>query len=125
MKARAKVWVYSNCDSCRKALAFLKARGVETESHPIVEEPPSAEELRQMLQATGGELKRLFNVSGALYRELKIAEKLPGMRAEDALRLLAGHGKLIKRPFAWLQGSGGRRVGRVGFDPKEWAKDLG
>jgi arsenate reductase (glutaredoxin) len=113
---KVTVYEYSKCSTCRKALKFLDARGVSYEKKPIVEAPPSRAELARML-ALVGELKRLFNTSGELYRELKVSEKLKTMTPDQALDLLAKHGKLIKRPFVL-----GDDVGLVGFDEKRWAE---
>jgi len=53
------------------------------------------------------------------YRALGIAEKLPGLATDEALKLLAGNGRLVKRPF--LVGKG---VAEVGFEEKRWAAAL-
>src|SRR5262249_28086590 len=94
-----KVFQYDNCSTSRKALKFLDAHPIAYERVPIVERPPSKRELERMLELVGGNLRRMFNTSGALYRELKIGERLPGMSRDEALELLATHGKLVKRPF--------------------------
>jgi arsenate reductase len=109
-----KVYAYDGCDSCRKALKFLEARKVAFEAVPIVEHPPSKAELKEMLRRVG-DLKRLFNTSGVLYREMKVGEKLPGMTEDQALDLLSKHGKLIKRPFVLLPSNG-----LLGFKEAEW-----
>jgi Spx/MgsR family transcriptional regulator len=110
-----RVYQYDKCQTCRKALAWLRARGEAFEAVPIVERPPSLAELREMLRRVG-ELKRLFNASGELYRELKVSEKLKTMGAAEALALLARHGKLIKRPFLLAP-----KAGLLGFKEAEWA----
>lgn len=109
-----KVYSYSKCSTCRKAVKFLQEKGVPFVEAPIVETPPSKAELKEMLGKVG-ELKKLFNTSGELYRELKVSEKLPSMSEDQALDLLAKHGKLVKRPFVPSQGL-------VGFDPAKWEK---
>lgn len=113
-KTRWRVYEYENCSTCRKALKFLDARGVPYEKVPIVEQPPTRAELEGML-ARGVALKRLFNTSGLLYREMKIGEKLKTMTQDQALGLLAKHGKLVKRPFVLLEDRG-----LVGFDEAAW-----
>ena len=112
---KPRVYEYEGCSTCRKALKFLDARGVVYEKVPIVTSPPSLAELKKML-ALVGDLKRLFNTSGVLYRELKVGEKLKTMTTEQALALLAAHGKLIKRPFILLADRG-----LLGFKEDEWA----
>jgi len=116
---KLKVYEYEKCSTCRKALKFLESKGVDFERIPIAERPPSVAELKRMLEAQGGQLKKLFNTSGLQYRELKISEKLPKMSEEQALRLLSTHGMLVKRPFAL-----GERFEAVGFDEKQWKHRL-
>lgn len=111
---KAKIYEYAKCSTCRKALKFLDERGVPYEKVPIVDQPPSKAELREMLRRVGS-LKRLFNTSGELYRELKLSEKLPKMSEDEALDLLSKHGKLVKRPFALVA-----EKGLVGFDEAQW-----
>jgi arsenate reductase len=116
------VYTYANCDTCRRAVKWLRAHGLAFTERPIRETPPTLAELRAMLAARNGELRRLFNTAGRDYRELKLAEKLPAMSGEEALGLLgllARNGNLVKRPF--LLGVG---VALVGFDEKTWAGAL-
>ena len=114
---RARIYEYSKCSTCRKALKFLDNRNVAYEKVPIVETPPTKAELKKMLALQGGNLKKLFNTSGEVYRAMKIGEKLASMSESEALDLLASNGKLIKRPFA-LAGD----KGLVGFNEDEWKK---
>lgn len=114
-----KIYTYANCDTCRKAVKWLRAHHLEFAEHPIRETPPTPEELRTMLAAQGGELRRLFNTSGGDYRELKLGEKLPAMTEAAALALLAGNGNLVKRPFL-LDG----KSALIGFDETAWSKAL-
>ena len=113
------VYTYANCDTCRKAVKWLKAQGLAFAEKPIRETPPTPAELRTMLAAQQGELRRLFNTSGRDYREQKLGDKLPGLKPDAALALLAGNGNLVKRPF--LLGPG---VALTGFDEKAWAAAL-
>ncbi len=113
------VYTYASCDTCRRAVKWLRAQNVAFEERPIRETPPSLAELRRMLTCQQGELRRLFNTSGRDYREQKLGEKLPSMSVDDALHALSGNGNLVKRPFAL--GSG---VGLVGFDEKAWSSAL-
>ena len=114
-----KIYTYANCDTCRKAVKWLRAHELVCAEHPIRETPPTPAELRAMLAAYHGELRRLFNTSGRDYRELKLGEKLPTMSEAEAIALLAGNGNLVKRPF--LLGSG---VALVGFSEPGWAAAL-
>ncbi|MFI5361446.1 MAG: arsenate reductase family protein [Elusimicrobiota bacterium] len=109
-----KVYEYAGCSTCRKALKFLDARKISYEAVPIVEAPPSKAELKTMLRFAG-DLRRLFNTSGVLYREMGVGEKLKTMSEDDALALLSKHGKLVKRPFVLLKDRG-----LLGFKEDEW-----
>ncbi|MBX3170742.1 MAG: arsenate reductase family protein [Candidatus Eremiobacteraeota bacterium] len=109
-----KVYAYKNCSTCQKALRFLQGRSFELVD--IVEQPPTLAELRRMSGYVGG-VRKLFNTSGRLYRELGLAGR--NLDDEEALRLLAGHGKLVKRPFL-LTSQGGA----VGFRPEAWSELL-
>lgn len=108
-----KVYEYEKCSTCRSALKWLDKKGIAYERVPIVERPPTRAELSKMLERVG-DLKRLFNTSGLVYRELKVGEKLKTMSPDEALDLLAKHGKLVKRPFV-------PEKGLVGFKEAEWS----
>jgi len=73
-----------------------------------------------MLEYQAGSLNKLFNTAGSDYRELKMKERLPGMRAADALQMLSERGNLIKRPFLL-----GDDFGMVGFKEVDWAAQFG
>ena len=113
------VYQYDGCDTCRKALKYLDEKKIAYEKRPIVETPPSPAELKKMLdylKAQGGSFRNLFNTSGVLYREMKIGDKIKaGLKEDEALRLLAKNGKLVKRPFLLADGDG-----TVGFKKEIW-----
>ena len=113
------IYTLAQCSTCRDATKWLRARGVAFAEHAIRETPPTLTELRTMLAAHDGNLRKLFNSSGIEYRALKLAEKIPTMTEAGQLALLAGNGSLVKRPF--LVGAG---VALVGFDEKKWAAAL-
>jgi arsenate reductase len=98
---------------------WLAAHGIDCLEKPIRETPPGLAELRTMLAAQEGELKRLFNTSGLEYRALGLAGKLPQMSEGKALQLLAGNGRLVKRPFLI-----GPEVALLGFDADVWKASL-
>ena len=114
-----KIYTLANCDTCRKAVKWLRAHDVAFEERAIRETPPTPAELRAMLAAYRGERRRLFNTSGGDYREQKLGEKLPALTEAAALALLAENGNLVKRPF--VIGGG---VALVGFDETGWAAAL-
>ena len=115
---KLKVYGYGGCDTCRKALKFLEARGVAYESVDITKTPPTPSELRAMAERLG-DFRKLFNTSGQVYREMSLGAKVKTMSPEEAVRLLAGNGRLVKRPFVvWENG------GLVGFREDAWGKAL-
>ena len=120
MRAMAlKVYQYAKCSTCRKAVKWLEAHRVKHALVPIVEQPPTAAELKRALKA-GVALRGLFNTSGESYRNGNFKTRLPGMSEAEALAALAADGKLIQRPFAIA----GDTV-LVGFDEAAWARALG
>ena len=114
-----KVYVYDKCSTCRKAIQFLDGAGIAYQKIAIREQPPTNAELKTMLKAQTGELKKLFNTSGMDYRSLNIKDKLPTLSIPDAINLLASNGNLIKRPFAIS-----KNVALVGFKEDTWQAEL-
>jgi len=114
---KVKIYEYKNCSTCKKAIGYLEKKGTPLEKLPIVETPPTLSELKLMLKYQNGEIKKLFNTSGQLYRELNISKKMSNTPENILLDLLSKNGKLIKRPF--VLGSG---FGLVGFKEEDWKK---
>ena len=110
---------YPKCTTCQKAQKWLDANGVEYEIRNIKEENPTEEELRSWNKASGLPLKKFFNTSGLLYKELQLKDKLPTMTEEEQLALLATDGMLVKRPIAVTD-----TCVLVGFKEEEWKKEL-
>lgn len=108
---KPKVYQYPKCSTCRKALSYLDAQGVEYEAIDIVQKPPSEKELRKALRLSGLPIKKLFNTSGQSYREGRFGERLAEMSESEAFAALAADGKLIKRPLVM-----GSDFALVGFD---------
>jgi arsenate reductase len=113
------IYIYRNCDSCRKAVKWLEQNGLEHETKPIRETPPSAAELKAALRCYDGDLRRLFNSSGTDYRELGLKQQLPTMTEDEAISLLAANGNLVKRPFL-IDGD----IILTGFKPELWKSQL-
>ena len=109
------VLVYRKCSTCLKALKWLEEHKVDFEERPIVEENPTYEELKEWYKRSGLPLKKFFNTSGLLYKELNLKEKVPIMSEEEQLRLLATNGMLVKRPLVV-----GEDFVLTGFREKEW-----
>ena len=110
---------YPKCSTCQKARAWLDGRGIPYESRDIKEDRPTLEELREWTARSGLPLKKFFNTSGMLYRDLGLKDKLPGMSEEEQLALLASDGMLVKRPMLVTD-----RAVLPGFREKEWEAAL-
>lgn len=110
---------YPKCSTCQKAKKWLEEHGVEYQDRHIKEENPSAQELKGWLEKSGLPLKKFFNTSGMLYRELGLKERLPEMTQEEQLELLATDGMLVKRPLVI-----GADFVLTGFRPGEWEEKL-
>ncbi|MDQ6422995.1 arsenate reductase family protein [Paenibacillus sp. LHD-117] len=90
---------YPKCSTCKAAVKSLKAKGNEVTLRDINEDTPTVAELKELLRIGGMDLKKLFNTSGEVYRELGLKDKLPAMSEDEKLELLSRHGMLIKRPI--------------------------
>lgn len=110
---------YSGCGTCRKALAWLKAKKIDLELRAIVDEPPTTAELKQWIPASGLPVKKWLNTSGQSYRALGKA-KVDAADEATLVKWLAADGKLVKRPVVVM----GKRV-LVGFKEDEYAKVFG
>lgn len=111
-----KLYGYKQCGTCRKAEQFLQQAGIGYEYIDITENPPTAEELAAIVERASVPLNKLFNTSGVQYCELKIKDQLPGLSDQAILVLLAGNGRLIKRPLI----TDGKRA-TVGFNAQQFA----
>ncbi|MBQ7883763.1 MAG: arsenate reductase family protein [Phascolarctobacterium sp.] len=111
---------YPKCTTCQKAEKYLQAQGVEYTLRNIKDDKPTLEELTAWYKLSGLPLKRFFNTSGLLYKELQLKDKLPTMSEEEQLKLLATDGMLVKRPLIVTD-----EFVLTGFKEKEWqAKGL-
>ena len=113
------VLVYRKCSTCIKALKWLEENKVEFEERSIKEKNPTYEELKMWHQMSGLPLKKFFNTSGLLYKDMGLKDKLPQMSEEEQLTLLATNGMLVKRPLVV-----GEDYILTGFKEKEWAEKM-
>ncbi|MFD1953677.1 arsenate reductase family protein [Paenibacillus thailandensis] len=120
MSRKLTVYQYPKCGTCRNAVKSLQAKGRELDLRHIVEETPTAEELKAIVAASGLPLKKFFNTSGEKYKELGLKDKLPSMSEEEQYKLLASNGMLIKRPIV----TDGKRV-TVGYKEEEYEQAWG
>ena len=110
---------YPKCSTCQKAKKWLQEQGVSFTSRHIKEQNPTKEELKEWHQKSGLDIKRFFNTSGMIYREMKLKDRLPAMSLEEKYSLLSTDGMLVKRPsLVTEQGIA------AGFRPEEWEKLL-
>ena len=90
---------YPKCTTCQKAKKWLVAHEIQFVERHIAEDKPSYEELKEWHAKSGLPLKKFFNTSGGLYKEMKLKDKLPTMSEEEQLQLLSTNGMLVKRPI--------------------------
>ena len=110
---------YPKCSTCIKAKKWLDEKGVKYTARHIAEENPSYDELKEWFAKSGLPLKKFFNTSGMLYKEMQLKDKLPSMSEEEQLKLLATNGMLVKRPIV-VKG----KTALVGFKEAEWSENL-
>lgn len=110
---------YPKCSTCRKAKKWLEAHNIEYTERHIAEDNPSYDELKQWHKESGLPLRRFFNTSGLLYKDMKLKDGLPAMSEEEQLKLLAENGMLVKRPLVVE----GKKI-LVGFKESEWEEKL-
>ncbi len=106
---------YPKCGTCRKAKKWLDDHGMNYEDRHIKEKNPTLEELKAWHKMSGLPLRKFFNTSGTLYKEMKLKDKLADMMEEDQYALLAADGMLVKRPLIVTD-----EFVLVGFKEKEW-----
>ena len=94
-----QVYCYAKCTTCKKAIKWLDEKGVEYEVIDIKGEHPDEETLRKIYKKSDLPLRRFFNTSGMLYREMELSKKLPDMSEDEMFKILASDGMLVKRPL--------------------------
>lgn len=110
---------YPKCSTCKKAEQYLQAKGLSFTVRDIKTDNPTADELRTWYAGSGLPLKRFFNTSGNLYKQLGLKDKLPTMSEDEQLELLASDGMLVKRPLVIYDGGV-----LVGFKQAEYDEKL-
>jgi arsenate reductase len=111
-----RLYIHPRCTTCKKAVSYLLKLGISLPTLDITKTPPTESDIKAVLKVTGGSVKKLFNTTGQLYRELDLASQLPKMQEDEAIKLLAKHGMLVKRPL--MVSDDGE--GLVGFTEKHW-----
>ena len=110
---------YPRCTTCQKAKKWLDQHNVIYDDRHIVDNNPSYDELKDWYERSGLPLKKFFNTSGLLYKEMQLKDKLPDMSEQEQLELLATNGMLVKRPLIIED-----NMVLIGFKEVEWAEKL-
>lgn len=108
---------YPICGTCKKAKKWLDDNQIAYDSRLIIDENPTEEELKSWIPQSGLPLRKFFNTSGMIYKELNLKDKLATMSEEEQIKLLASNGKLVKRPLIISE-----NMVLVGFKQDEWEK---
>ena len=111
---------YPKCSTCKKAMNWLDEHNIEFDQRDIVADNPTADELRLWHKMSDLPLRRFFNTSGMLYRDMELKDKLPHMSEDEMYELLASNGMLVKRPLLVLDDTV-----LVGFKQAEWEAEIG
>lgn len=114
-----KVYCYSRCTTCKKALKWLEDHGIEHTVIDIKSEHPDEKTLRKYYAVSGLPLKRFFNTSGQIYRDMELSKKLPAMSEDEQFALLSTDGMIVKRPLLV-----GDSFVLTGFKEAEWVEKL-
>lgn len=111
---------YPKCSTCQKAKKWLDEHNIEYIDRHIVEKNPTYDELKEWYAKSGLPLKKFFNTSGLLYKEMQLKDKLPSMSEEEQLKLLTTNGMLVKRPIVVSED-----IVLVGFKESDWSENIG
>ena len=114
-----KIYCYSKCTTCKKALKWMEEKKIDYTLIDIKEEHPNEKTLRQLNKKSGLPLRRFFNTSGQLYREMELSKKLPDMSEDEMFKLLASDGMLVKRPLLITD-----NTVLTGFKEADWSEAL-
>lgn len=106
---------YPKCSTCMKAKKWLLENKIEFQERDIVKENPTKEELDEIIKKSNLPIKKFFNTSGVLYREMNLKEKVAKGEYEELLEILSSNGMLVKRPLLI-----GEEIVKIGFKEKEW-----
>jgi arsenate reductase (glutaredoxin) len=112
-----KFYHYPKCSTCRKAQKWLESHKKSLDSVDITTHPPSKDQLRRILEASGKKMTDLLNTSGEQYRALNMKEKIKSLSEDQLLDLLSKNGRLIKRPLVFES-----EKATIGFKEEEFNK---
>ena len=110
---------YPKCSTCKKAKKWLDDHNIKYEDRHIIDNNPTFDELKEWYHKSNLDIKRFFNTSGMLYKEMNLKDKLPNMNEDQMLEILSTNGMLVKRPLIISDD-----VILTGFKEKEWEDNL-
>lgn len=110
---------YPKCSTCQKAKKWLDEHNIEYTERNIAEDNPTYDELKEWYGKSGLPLKKFFNTSGLLYKDMQLKDKLPSMSEDEQLKILSTNGMLVKRPILVRED----KV-LVGFKEEEWGNEI-
>ena len=110
---------YPKCSTCQRAKKWLEEHKIEYNERHIVEDNPTYDELKAWHEMSKMPLKKFFNTSGLLYKDMHLKDRLPQMSEEEMLELLSSNGMLVKRPLII---DDDKII--IGFKENEWNENL-
>ena len=110
---------YPKCSTCKKAKKWLVDHNIKYEDRHIIENNPTFDELKEWYHKSNLDIKRFFNTSGMLYKEMNLKDKLLNMNEDEMIEILSTNGMLVKRPLIISDD-----VILTGFKEKEWEDKL-
>lgn len=111
---------YKKCGTCRKVENILNEKGIEYSYRHIDKDNPSKEEIKDFHERSALDIKKLFNTSGRIYRDLNLKDKLKNMTLEEKYEILSTDGMLVKRPIIITDDN---KV-LIGKDAREYVENL-
>lgn len=106
---------YPKCSTCINARKWLEENNIEFTSRHIVEDNPKEDELKKYIKLSGLPVKKFFNTSGMLYREMNLKEKTASATDDEMIKILATNGMLVKRPLVVTEDGV-----LIGFKADQW-----
>jgi arsenate reductase len=113
------VYCYSKCSTCKKAIRYLKEQMIDFATIDIKEDNPDKKTLKKAIDISGLPVRKFFNTSGNLYKEMGLSTKLPQIDEDEMLDLLSSDGMLVKRPLLISDNSA-----LIGFKEDQWKEVL-
>ena len=113
-----KLFSYSSCSTCRKAIKWLENNDIAFDLIDILKSPPSKEMLFSAAELYG-DRKYLLNTSGVTYRSFG-SNVVKKMTDNELFEKLCMQPSLIKRPFLYKSS----KCFLVGFKEEKWAEKL-